>query len=172
MEESERFLEPLLDVETIIPILNSISILGGLDEKELYILFRHLKITKYKKDEIIFRQGTTANYIYIVKKGRVRLFVEENHTVLELIEFSVGNCFGETSLIGIQPQSASVIAVEDTELMVLSGKDLYEFYKTDPELFSKIIMNIARETCRRLSQTDNILLHYVLGKNDTTLKPQ
>lgn len=165
MKELEKIFEPLLDMETILPILNRISIFGGLDEKQLFFLFRELKKVRYKKDELVFRQGTPANYIYIVKSGRVRLFVEKNQRALELIEFDVGQCFGETSLIGIQPHSASVIAVEETELMVLSGKTLNEFYHSNINLFSMLIMNIARETCRRLSRTDDTLLHYVLGNN-------
>ncbi len=164
MEESGKVLEPLLDVESIIPILNRISLFGGLDEKELYIIFRNLKKVRYKKNEIIVRQGTPANYIYIVKSGRVKVYIEEKQKALELTEFGVGNCFGEASLIGIQPHSANVITMEDTELMVLSGRDLHEFYNTDTVLFSKIILNIARDTCRRLYRTDNTLLHYVLGE--------
>jgi CRP-like cAMP-binding protein len=167
MEESEKVLEPLLDVESIIPILNRISLFGGLDEKELYIIFRNLKRVRYRTDELIVRQGTPANYIYIVKSGRVRVYIEEKQRALELTEFGVGNCFGEASLIGIQPHSANVIALEDTELMVLSGKDLHSFYQTDTVLFSKIIMNIARDTCRRLYRTDNTLLHYVLGEEES-----
>ena len=74
--------------------------------------------------------------------------------------------FGETSLIGIQPQSANTIAIEDTELIVISGHSLNQMYKNDVSLFSKIVLNIARESCRRLIKTDDILLHYVLKEKE------
>lgn len=166
MTEPERPLEPLLDVERIIPFLNKISIFGGLDDKQLYTLFRQLRMVKYRKDEIIIHQGTQANYIYVIASGRVKVYLEEDHQALELVEFSQGNCFGETSLIGILAHTANVIAEEDTELIVLSGKALHEFYKTDLELFSKIILNIARESCRRLSRTDDAMLHFALKDRD------
>ena len=56
------------------------------------------------------------------------------------------------------------MAACDVELLVLSRKALLSFLKTDLELFSILILNIARESCRRLSQTDQILLHYVMQK--------
>jgi len=36
--------------------------------------------------------------------------------------------------------------------------------KSELELFSILILNIAREACRRLHKMDEILLHYVLRK--------
>lgn len=169
MEKESKIYEPLLNIEEILPILNQIAIFGALNDNELYTLFQNLKKVKYKKGELICRYGTPAKYIYIIYKGRVKVYIEDQHTVLELIEFGIGKCFGETSLIGIQPHTANIIAEEDTELIVLSGKALHELFKSDMELFSKIILNIARETCRRLSDTDNILLHYVQNEHNKGL---
>ena len=156
--------EPLWDVETIIPILGDIPILGGLDDAELHVLFRIMKKIRYSRNEIIFSQGDMAHYIYVVKKGRIKMYLQEDQTALELAEFTIGQCFGETSLIGIQPHSATTVAEEDTELMVLSGKALHNLYKEKVDLFAKIILNISRETCRRLVRTDDVLLHYVLNE--------
>jgi CRP-like cAMP-binding protein len=75
-----------------------------------------------------------------------------------------GQCFGETSVIGIQPHAATAISVKDTELIVLSRKALLSLFKINLELFSILILNIAREACRRLHKTDEILIHYVLRK--------
>ena len=67
-------------------------------------------------------------------------------------------------MIGIQPHAATAITVDDTELIVLSRNALLSLLKSDLELFSILILNIAREACRRLHKTDEILLHYVLRK--------
>ncbi len=155
---------PLLDIENILPILDKIAIFGGFSEKQLYKIFRILEKVSYKKDEIVFRQGESPTHIYIVESGRVRLFIEEDYTPLQLFEFHPGECFGESSLIGIIPHTASAICIEKTELIVLSKAALHSLYKDDIELFALIILNIARETCRNLAKTDNILMHYVLKK--------
>jgi CRP/FNR family cyclic AMP-dependent transcriptional regulator len=88
----------------------------------------------------------------------------KNETPFELIVFEEGYCFGEASVIGIQPHKGTAIAVEDTELIVLSRNALLSIYDSDKDLFSILILNIAREVCRRLHESDEILLHYVLKK--------
>jgi CRP-like cAMP-binding protein len=161
---SEKQLSPLLDIEDVLSILNEISIFAGLSEKQLYTLFRFLKKTDYKKGEKVFEQGDQPSNIYIIQSGSVKLVINEKSDPLELIVFGEGQCFGETSVIGIQPHAATAISVEDTELIVLSRNTLLSLMKTDLNLFSILILNIAREACRRLHKTDEILLHYVLRK--------
>jgi CRP/FNR family transcriptional regulator, cyclic AMP receptor protein len=151
---------PLLEVEEVLPILNRISILAGLSAKQLYSLFRLLQKVRYRKGETIFEEGDEPSHIYIVKSGEVKLVIDRERTPLELAAFEAGRCFGEASVIGIQRHAASAIAMEDTELIVLSRSALLSIYKTDLELFSLLILNIAREVCRRLHASDEILLHY------------
>jgi CRP/FNR family cyclic AMP-dependent transcriptional regulator len=161
---SEKQLFPLLDIEDVLPILNEISIFAGLSDKQLYTLFRLLEKAYYKKEDKVFEQGCQPSNIYIIKSGSVKLVINEKSDLLELIVFEEGQCFGETSVIGIQPHAATAIATEDTELIVLSRNALLSLMKIDLELFSILILNIAREACRRLHKTDEILLHYVLRK--------
>jgi len=153
----------LLDIDEVLPILSEISIFAGLSDMQLYKLFKLLQKTPYKAGEKIFREGEQPGHIYIVQSGGVKLVVNAADTPLELIVFKEGQCFGETSVIGIQPHAATAICVEDTELIVLSRNTLLSLYKSDIELFSTLILNIAREACRRLAKTDEILLHYVVG---------
>lgn len=163
MKESKTY-EPLLDIENVLAILNKISILAGLTEPQLYALFRLLHKVTFKTNEIVFEQGDQPNHIYIVKKGEVKLVVWEEQIPLELIVFEEGHCFGEASVIGIQPHKGTAIAMTDTELIVLSRKALMSIYESDKELFGILILNIAREVCRRLHASDDILLHYLLEK--------
>ena len=60
----------------------------------------------------------------------------------------------------ILPHSATALVVEDAELLVLSQEALRTLYREDAPLFGLLILNIAREACRRLQKTDEILLHY------------
>ena len=153
---------PLTDVENILAILNRISILAGFSEEQLRFIFRLLEKVSYKAGEKIFEQGEQPSHIYIVESGSVKLTVSRDNTNLELIVFEAGCLFGEASVIGIQPHCASAVAVEDTELIVLSRTALLSIYESDTELFSILILNIAREVCRRLHASNQTLLHYVL----------
>ena len=162
--EDKKTYEPIFDIENVLAILNKISIFAGLTDSQLYTLFRLLSKVTFKANETVFEQGDEPSHIYIVKKGNVKLVVWENETPLELIVFQEGNCFGEASVIGIQRHKGTAIAVTDTELIVLSRRALLSIHDSDKELFGILILNIAREVCRRLHATDDILLHYLLKK--------
>jgi len=158
----ERACHRFCHVEDVIPILNDISIFAGLSDTQLYAVFQVLEEVSYKKGEFVFEQGTHPSHIYVIVKGAVKLVVSEDDTSLELFEFKAGDCFGETSVIGIVPHEASAVAMGPVDLLVLSRCALLSFMKSNLALFSTLILNIAREACRRLSRTDQVLLHYVM----------
>ena len=150
--------EPLLEVEKVLPILDKITIFGGLDEAQLYQIFKRLKLVHYRAGEKIFDIGDSASYIYIVHTGRVDLFFQVAGKPVLKADLKPGSCFGDMAVIGIQPHSAFTVAVENTDLLVLSGAALDELYNTDLKLFSMLVLNIAREACRRLHKTNGQLV--------------
>lgn len=158
----EKYRLPLLDVESVLPILNEIAILGGLDDAQLYTVFRMLEVEHYEKGEVIFQQGDSPSHIRIIRSGRVRIVENVDGVPMELFEFQPGDCFGETSVIAIHPHTASALAMEDTTLLVIPREKLFALYDTDSKLFGMLMMNIAREACRRLNKTSDIMLHYAL----------
>lgn len=155
---------PLLDIETVMPILKHISIFAGLSGNQLLDLFKQLEKVSYEAGERIFEQGMAPDHIYIIKSGRVQLLVSKGDTVMELAEFDCGQCLGEASIIGIRPHSATAVAVADCELIVLSRRALMSIYESDTGLFSILILNIAREISRRLHASSETLLYYELKK--------
>lgn len=160
----EKYRLPLMDVEKVLLILNKISLLGGLDDAQLYTVFRLLEVERYKKGEFIFRQGDAPSHIRIIRSGRVHIVENVDGTPMELCEFKTGDCFGETSVMAIHQHTADALAMEDAELLVIPRDKLFHLYHTDPQLFGMLMMNIAREACRRLSKTEDIMLHYALDK--------
>jgi CRP-like cAMP-binding protein len=167
----EKYRLPLLDVEKVLPILNRISLFGGLDDAQLYAVFRILETEHYRKGEFVFRQGDAPDHIRIIRSGRVRIVEEIEGTPMELVEFGAGECFGETSVIAIQPHSASALVLEDCDLLVMPREKLFQFHHTDPKLFGMLMLNIAREACRRLKNTENTMLHYALENRQSTRLP-
>jgi CRP-like cAMP-binding protein len=153
-------LAPLADIDEVLSILKQISILAGLSGEQLHSVCGLLNKVSYEAGETIFEKGDRPSYIYIIKKGRVKLHVCKDSKILDLVEFGEGQCLGEASVIGIQPHSVSAVAVEDTELIVLSRTMLMSIYESDTNLFSILILNIAREVCRRLHSASETLLLY------------
>lgn len=155
--------EPLLDYKKVIDILNQIALFGALNDEQLAKVFRLLKKISYKKGSFIFKQGDSPKNIFIVLSGKVELVLDANGEYLVKGLLEEGQCFGETAVIGIEKHSASAVAAVDTELIELSREDLFSLWEDDKDLFAMLVLNIAREACRRLSNSDKILLHYYLN---------
>lgn len=136
------------------------TILGALSDEQVVSLLNKMEVSHFADGETIFENGAPASSIYIVLRGRVRLdFGDEMHP-LSQIEFLAGDCFGETSVIGIQPHSAGAVARGNVSLFELTTGTLHSLYETDTKLFAMLLLNIAREASRRLHQTDNLFLEY------------
>jgi len=159
----EKYRLPLMEVEKVLPILNRISIFGGLDDGQLYSVFRILETEHYHKGDVVFRQGDSPDHIRIIRSGRVRMVEDVEGTPMELVEFMAGDCFGETSVMAIHVHTASALALEETDLLVIPREKLFSLYHSDPKLFGMLMMNIAREACRRLNKTEEVMLHYALN---------
>jgi CRP-like cAMP-binding protein len=157
---------PLEDIESVPPILSDIAIWGGVSEGQRDKIFRRLEIGIFKKGEDIFQKGDEPSYIYIVGKGKVVLLITDQQINFEKKTLTVGECFGVASLMAMQRHTSTAVALEDSEIMVLSREALFQLRLEDIELFALLMMNIARELARRLKLTDDILLHYIQTHKD------
>lgn len=152
-----------LDVsrEDILAVIDSISLFGGLTPEQLDEIIRLIGTCSYRTGEQIFARGDQPSHIYIVFSGSVRLDFETKHHPLSGLVFNQGECFGETSVIGIQPHSASAFAEQNTQLLVIARDVLLALYQDNLPLFGILVLNIAREAARRLHTTDQWFSEYV-----------
>lgn len=148
------------DLKEFFELQAQTTILGGLEDEQVAELLSKMEADNYSDDQPIFYSGDPASAIYIVLRGAVRLdFGDEMHP-LSQIEFQPGDCFGETSVIGIQPHSAGAVARGEVTLLKLTTNTLHSLYETDTKLFAMLLLNIAREASRRLHHTDSLFLAY------------
>lgn len=152
---------PLKDVESVLPILSKIAIWGGVSDEQRKAIFKRLEKGIFKAGEHVFQRGDEPSYIYIVKKGRIELHISTPEVKVEKTILSEGECFGVASLMSMQPHNTDAVAVEESEVMVLSRQSLHEIQREDISLFALLMMNTARELARRLKLTDDILLCYM-----------
>lgn len=150
----------MYDKEKLQSILKLVTIFAGIDDKGIEQICSKCDIVKRDKGDILIEEDTEATEIFIILKGKAKIFLNMKEEPLELLELSAGNCVGEASVIGIQKHSATAVIIEDSEVLVLSREVLMDLYANDKDLFSLLILNIARELARRLYQTDQTLVHY------------
>ncbi len=141
-------------------ILSRISFFGGISDPQREEIFRLLEVASFRKGEYVSKRGETPSHVYIVKTGRINLLIEDDEIAINKRAFAVGDCFGEAAMLSTINNTASFVAAEDSELIMLSRRSLNDLRNEDLNLFCVLIMNLARELARKLQYTDEILLKH------------
>lgn len=100
----------------------------------------------YKAGAIIFNSGETPLGLFSVRKGVVKLeaLSEDGHShTLRLI--GPGGLLGYRSFFNNTDYKHSAIAVEDTEICFVPGKEIQELFNCHPELGLKMINQLAHD---------------------------
>ena len=151
---------PLKDPDSVMSILSNISFLGGVSEAQRKKILHRLESGQFEKGECVSQHGEEAAHLYIITKGKIDLVLTDDTVVVRKREFHVGDCFGEAAFLAMNNDTASFVAAEDCEILALSRHALNQLRHEDPELFTTLIMNLARELARKLQYTDYILLQH------------
>ncbi len=146
-----------MEYSDIEPIVEKISLFGGIEKAVIKKIFNHCEQVEKETGDLLFHENDPATEIFIIIKGKIKLIHDIDETPYELIELLPGASLGETSVIGIQPHGSSAVVTESTSLLVLSRQLLNNLHEQEPEIFTLLILNIARELARRLHKNRRIL---------------
>jgi small-conductance mechanosensitive channel/CRP-like cAMP-binding protein len=127
------------------------TILDVLNEQELAILVERVHARLYGAGDLLVRQDDPGETLFILRSGRVRVDVRNpNGTIITVNRIGPGECFGEMALMTGEPRGASVIAEEDTEVLVVSKDDLAPLLRNNAKLPERLgeMLNLRREMNR------------------------
>lgn len=105
----------------------------------------------YSQNSIIYMQEDQATDLYLITKGRVRvysLFKDGREMTIEIVE--KGRIFGDSSFVQDATRPVSVSAVSDVELISCSLEAMLPYLAVSPEL-TKLLFQLLSETCQHLS---------------------
>jgi CRP-like cAMP-binding protein len=129
------------------------SLFGGLLKEQIEAIIPLMKEDIYSADELIITEGSPNDRISFIIEGHVAV-IKRNVLLSRLGE---GEAFGEMEVLDVMPAIASIKAISQVTVMSITNRALREIYKMDVKVFSLIIMNLARDLCRRLRKTDEKL---------------
>ncbi len=77
-----------------------------------------------KAGEVVLREGDEADAAYIIESGTLEAYRGEGDEKKSLREMGPGEVFGEMAILAPGPRTASVVAVEDSQLRVVTAEAL------------------------------------------------
>lgn len=107
----------------------------------------------YKAGTVIFSQGTKSKYLYLVKKGEVRLIKAKGQNLNAIELCGEKQILNEVAILTNQPNEFAAIAKTDVELVLVEQKDILSVIKNSP----KWIPEIFETLCERLKHTQEMI---------------
>eukprot|EP00794_Sanderia_malayensis_P016547 gene16547-18222_t len=123
--------------------LTSVPLFQGLEVGFIKMLSLVIKPLYIIKHEYIVKKGDIAQEIYFIKHGAAGIVSEES-TPRVLSRLSAGCFFGEVSVICSSPVQVSIRALTNTELLILSKKDLENVLDNFPKFKTEIFTRAKR----------------------------
>src|SRR5215475_7979643 len=141
-------------MSTTVAMIGEVPIFGLLDEEEREALAQLMGSRDFKQGETVFHYGDPGGEIFILRTGRVELFVENTEgNKIVLSENEPGDVIGELSFLDGGPRTATAIAREDTQMLTLDRERLLDFIDMHPHAAMDVLTVIGR----RLRATDELL---------------
>ena len=125
--------------------LSSVTIFSQFNPSDLEPLAAKLRHRSYQRGEVVFHQGDPGDRLHFVASGVVKIsIVSPDGRENDITLLTVGDCFGEMSVLDGGSRSATAVATEATETMTLSREDFLGFVKEHSEVALQIIVLMVR----------------------------
>jgi CRP/FNR family transcriptional regulator, cyclic AMP receptor protein len=145
--------------------LRTVPLFAKLDDAELQRFAELMRERSYPKGSVIVFEDDPGDSLFIVRTGRVKVvLVGEDGREVILGVLGVGEHFGELSLIDEQPRSAHVIAMEDTNLLVLRSDDFRRRVEANPQVAWALLQELSRRLRRADGKIHGLALLDVPGR--------
>jgi len=93
---------------------------------------------------LLFRDGDEGDEMYVIQRGKIRIFTEVRGQEKQLAILDQGDFFGEMALLNSKPRTASAEVVEDARLLRIDAKTFGAMIVSNTEIAVRLIKKLAR----------------------------
>jgi CRP-like cAMP-binding protein len=120
---------------SLVAALRAVPSLSTLEDRSLLAIVGDSANLFWRAGSTVFAKGSPADGLYVVVSGSVRVVGDGG---AELGVLGPGDFFGELSLLEGAPHGRDVVAIEDTELMVIAKECFDDLLAGNPDLARSI----------------------------------
>ena len=151
----------MIDVDA----LRKISLFGALSKDEVALVRALLEERRFAPGTTLVEEGTPGRELYILADGTADVMKKTaDGREAKIADLGPGAVFGEMALVGIMPRSATVRARTELLALVLPYQKMTALSKDHLQTFTILIMNLARDICRRLHKADAVLGEFNISR--------
>ncbi len=152
--------------KTTLWYINTNKLFSELPEDKRAAMAAVLRPVKIKKKSFIYSMGESAEKVYILKEGRIkitRLTEDGKELTIDILE--PGDIFGEMAIAGESERETNAEALEDSFICAMSKGDFERFIAENPG----VSMSITKWFGSRLRKVENRLENLIFNDVRTRL---
>lgn len=131
-------------------ILKSIPLFASFCDEELSVVQEIITERKFRKNSVILSEDESNEYMYIVFSGRIKVIqISEEGKEQILVIRKKGDYFGEMSILDGKTQPATVVAMEDSTIGLISRNNFETILLKNEKVLNQIIYML----CERLRES-------------------
>lgn len=105
------------------------------------------EIKKFKKNDVVFLEGDKGDFMYEIISGKVGVYADYGRAEQKLLAtLGKEDFIGEMGMIEKKPRSATAVALESTEAVLITSENFESYLANEP----KKAVRILRYTSSRL----------------------
>jgi len=114
--------------------LANIKMFELLDDDDRIELAKVIDEAHVAAGESLFQAGDPGDSLFIVQSGEIELFIKDTAgQKIVLATPSAGDMFGELAMLDYGPRTATAVALQDSDILVLDRDDLVLLFQKKPE---------------------------------------
>lgn len=142
--------------------LKKISLFKDLTNDELKKVQSIIKEATFKKGDMIWNEGNPEQGLHIIDSGKVRITrLTKDGSKQVLAVLKKDTFFGELSLLDGRSHSASVEALQKTNVFIIRKADMDKFLQKNPKTAYKIVRDLAIEISHILRSMNDKFINMV-----------
>lgn len=145
--------------------LRTFSLFQGLPDERLANVTRCAMMRRVPRGQAVVHAGDQPDYVYFVLTGNLKVLVsDEDGREVILTILGQGEIFGEMGIFDEQPRSASVVAVQPADLVMISKQDFKQLMRDDFDIAWRLMCNLAERLRNADRKIESLALMDVYGR--------
>jgi CRP-like cAMP-binding protein len=148
----------MMTIEEEVRLLSTVDILEPLSKEELEGLAHRCSDVHLQQGEIFYTPYDRSERLFILKKGRVRVYKTIDGRELTLSTVEAGTVFGEMALTGQRLEEAYAQAIEPSILIAMSREEVEHLILQKPQVGLHITHLLSERLRRYETRLEDITL--------------
>lgn len=131
--------DPIDPHKDLVRYLKDVPLFEALTNRQLVEIARLAEKVDMPANTLVFNQGDPPDYLYLVRKGKLRVIVNSQ----EVARLGAGECVGEMAVLAGTRRTGGVETLESCQLLRFSERDFLGLVDAYPELGRALLKSLV-----------------------------